>query len=228
MQADISLASDAPGDAIRAVRQVLAAAARPPEAGASSVLAHFEVDGDARWVHMQWLMETCVHQSVRIDKLAFRLAGDSESTRVDLPSSTDFTPPQIEEEVLAELVDPSADARVPVEERIPPRIEIDGPPFLRIRAYRLHAGDPDRASTRILVADELKMDVPTAAQMARIEPLVKLGTEQLRGPHRIAEIDAPAPRGRDVPFADVLAIIRILQRSGFDDIWFTGAPMPGR
>ncbi len=173
--------------------------------GHSTTVLRLEVAPDAKWLYVQWLLQSAANPEVWIWQLKVRLAGELEWTPLLLPRG-------------AGVIDAG------------PRIgDVSlGPKYSKVplKFFRKQIGKPD-AYTKLRVSNTHTFRMDPADQQRQTEQLEQVMRRTLEdGEFDAVELVAPPPSGGSVPVSDVLRIYRLVRSLGHEAILFDSAALP--
>lgn len=167
--------------------------------GTSKVKLRLEVAPDAKWQHVQWLMQAAAHPGVRIWQVDARLQGEKSWTSIVLPKDTGL----------------SAGGQYIGRTHL-------GQEYTKVKLQFFRKGAAAATKLRIdngAVLDMKDSTIDKALEHARTSVKEKLPTD-------VVEIVATPPDGGAVPAADVLRVYRMVRDLGHETFLFEGTAPP--
>ncbi len=178
--------------------------------GSSKLVLVIEVEGDAQWRWVQWVMLTAASPKVQIWQLELRRDKAKTGERINLPKDRGLAPGKVEEFSKIKLT------------LFRKNKEVTNEAFTRVRIDRdvKDTVDLPRAASK-------DYEVEYKAAIRQIETIFLRKHDSVEeGADLRIEIVAPPPTGGFVPFQDVMQMVEMVREHKLQKIIFEGAPFP--
>ena len=191
----------------------IATAADRDERGAPNLALELVPSPKAKWLWIQWILQSAASPGARLNDIRFRMDGsDAPSIEQRLPMDRGLVDAPIEDVVGIEVsLTAGTRAGAPV-----------GPGGSAVTLsqngsrFGLHIESSDTS----IGADAIGFD----STMAKLSAALRAVAND--EPRVAGEIAAPPPRGYLVPYDVVFAVLRAFREAGIDDVHFRGAAGP--